>query len=304
MERRYLPALPLGGDAGPPWSTGLMARALGATGLAPAAADELARRAEADLLERNVDHLDLDRLGELAVELLGDRQAGKTMRRLRRLQTLRELDLPVVLLIGGATGTGKSTVATEIAHRLGITRVTSTDFIRQTMRALFSRELMPSVHFSSFEAGLGLTKAEEEEAGDATLLGFLDQTRNVLVGVEASVERALEEGWSMVLEGVHLVPGMLRVASSQALVVHVVLTVSDEELHRGHFWVRDSSTEGLRALDKYLDGLPEIRSIQASLVERAHRCDVPVVENTSLDDAIGAVLDIVLSRAESLARAV
>jgi 2-phosphoglycerate kinase len=304
MERRYLPALPLGGDGGPPWSTGLMARALVATGLTPAAADELARRAEADLLERGVDHLDLDRLGELAVELLGERQAGKTMRRLRRLQTLRELDLPVVLLIGGATGTGKSTVATEIAHRLGITRVTSTDFIRQTMRALFSRELMPSVHFSSFEAGLGLTKAEEEEAGDATLLGFLDQTRNVLVGVEASVDRALEEGWSMVLEGVHLVPGMLRVASSQALVVHVVLTVSDEELHRAHFWVRDSSTEGLRALDKYLDGLPEIRSIQASLVERAHRYDVPVVENTSLDDAIGAVLDIVLSRAESLARAV
>jgi len=35
------------------------------------------------------------------------------------------------VLIGGTTGTGKSTVASEVAHRLGITRVTSTDFIRE-----------------------------------------------------------------------------------------------------------------------------------------------------------------------------
>ena len=304
MERRYLPELPLGGDDGPPWSKGLMARALAATGLSPTRAYELARRADADLLERGVDRLDLERLSEVAVDVLGERQAGRTMRRLRRLQALRELDLPIVLLVGGGTGTGKSTLATEVAHRLGITRVTSTDFIRQTMRALFSRELMPSVHYSSFEAKLALTKAEEDEAGDPVLLGFLDQTRNVLVGVEASIERALAEGWSMVLEGVHLVPGMVETASADALVVQVVVAVSDEELHRAHFWVRDTSTEGLRPLDKYLEGWPEIRLIQDSILERARRCDVPVIENTSLDDAIGDVLDVVLTSAERIVRTV
>lgn len=304
MERRYLPELPLGGDDGPPWSKGLMARALVATGLSPIRAYELARRADADLLERGVDRLDLERLSEVASDVLGERQAGRTMRRLRRLQALRELDLPIVLLVGGGTGTGKSTLATEVAHRLGITRVTSTDFIRQTMRALFSRELMPSVHYSSFEAKLALTKAEEDEAGDPVLLGFLDQTRNVLVGVEASIERAVAEGWSMVLEGVHLVPGMVETASAEALLVHVVVTVSDEELHRAHFWVRDTSTEGLRPIDKYLEGWPEIRLIQESILERARRCDVPVIENTSLDDAIGDVLDVVLTSAESIVRTV
>ncbi len=301
MERRYLPKLPLGGDEGPPWSKGLMARVLGATGLTPTRAYELARRAEADLLERRVDQLDLDRLSDLAVEVLGERQAGRTMRRLRRLQALHDLQLPIVLLVGGATGTGKSTVATEVAHRLGITRVTSTDSIRQTMRALFSRELMPSVHYSSFEARLALTKAEEDEAGDAVLLGFLDQTRNVLVGVEASVERALAEGWSTVLEGVHLVPGMLKGGqSANALVVHVIVAVSDEEVHRAHFWVRDNSSEGLRPLDRYLAGLPEIRLIQDAILERARRYDVPVVENGSIDDAVGEVLDIVLTSASRL----
>ena len=127
-----------------------------------------------------------------------------------------------------ATGTGKSTLATEAAHRLGITRVTSTDFIRQTMRAFFSREFMPSVHYSSFEAELGVEQSGRGLAGDAALLGFLDQTRNVLVGVEAAIDRSLTEGWSMVLEGVHLVPGLIAVDRADALVVQCVIAISDE----------------------------------------------------------------------------
>ena len=176
------------------------------------------------------------------------------MRSLRHLHALRQLDVPIILLVGGATGTGKSTIATEAAHRLGITRVTSTDFIRQTMRAFFSPAFMPSVHYSSFEAGLALTKAEEDEAGDARLLGFLDQTRNVLVGVEAAIDRSLAEGWSMVLEGVHLVPGMVDVDRGDAIVVQCLIAIEDEDLHRSHFWVRDHATEGLRPLEKYIDG--------------------------------------------------
>ena len=301
-ERRYLAPLPLGGDEGPPWSKGLMARALAATGLDPTRAYELARRADADMVQRGALELDLDRLAEITAEVLEEPESGRTMRRLRRLQALQHLELPVVLLVGGATGTGKSTLATEAAHRLGITRVTSTDFIRQTMRAFFSREFMPSVHYSSFDAELALSRADEDLSGDAGLLGFLDQTRNVLVGVEAAIDRSLTEGWSMVLEGVHIVPGMIAVDRADALVVQCLVAISDEHAHRSHFWVRDASTEGLRPLEKYLEGMPEIRMIQDVLLERARRFDVPVIENTSLDEAIGQVLDLVLTGAERLAR--
>jgi 2-phosphoglycerate kinase len=277
-----------------------MARALVVTGLDPERAYLIARVADRDLEERGAVSLDLDRLGELASELIGEEEAARTVQRLRRIDALQRLDEPLLLLIGGATGTGKSTIATEAAHRLGITRVTSTDFIRQTMRTFFSREFMPSVHYSSFESRLALTRAEEEESGDAAILGFLDQTRNVLVGVDAALERAATERWSTVLEGVHLVPGMVSVTYPSAFVVQCVVAIEDENLHRSHFWVRDYATEGLRPLDKYLDALPRIREIQDYLVERAQRHDVPVIYNDSLDRAIGDVLDLVLRRADQL----
>jgi 2-phosphoglycerate kinase len=297
-ERRHVTPLPLGEEV--PFSKGLMARALVLTGLDPERSYLIARRAERDLAERGALSLDIERLGELAADVIGQDEAAKTLRRLQQLDALQRLEEPLLLLVGGATGTGKSTIATEAAHRLGITRVTSTDFIRQTMRAFFSEEFMPSVHYSSFEARLALTRAEEEESGDAAILGFLDQTRNVLVGVEAALERAATERWSTVLEGVHLVPGMVATNYPGAFVVQCMVAIEEENLHRSHFWVRDYATEGLRPLDKYLDSLPQIRQIQEYLVERARRYDVPVIVNDSLDRAIGEVLDLVLRRADQL----
>ncbi len=299
-ERRHGELDFLGEDA--PFSKGVLSRVLTALGVPADRAYELARRTEADLTHRGASSVDLDRLHDLAVDLLGDGDGSRAVRRLRRFRDLQELDRPVIVLVGGGTGTGKSTVATEVAYRLGITRVTSTDFVRQTMRAFFAQDFMPSIHYSSFEAALGLTKAEEEESGDAALLGFLDQTRNVLVGVEAALRRAYEEGWSMVLEGVHLVPGMLSTDLENALVVQCVLAIHDEEVHRTHFLIRDVDSDGVRPGDKYVAGLPEIRMIQEYIVERARRNDVPIVENESVGAAIGAVLELVLERAEQHAR--
>src|SRR5438445_11352795 len=267
-EARRIMPLPLGGEHGLPYSRGLMARALMAVGVAPDRAYTLARRVGDDVAERGTDIVELDRLGSLAVEILGEVEGTEAVRQLRRYQELRELDLPIVILVGGATGTGKSTVATEIAYRLGITRVTSTDFVRQTMRAFFSRDFMPSIHYSSFDAGDGI----EEPEGDPAIQGFQEQTRNVLVGVRAAIDRALEEGWSMVLEGVHLVPGLIPDESIEgALVVQCVLAIEDEETHASHFLIRDAASGGIRPSDKYMDRFEEIREIQRLIVARARR---------------------------------
>lgn len=295
---RHSEPLPLG-TPDQPYSKGLMARALVAVGVPLGRAYELAKRIEVDLYERAEQSIEFERVEELALEVLGDVEGAEATRRLRRLRELQELDLPIIVLVGGATGTGKSTVATEAAYRLGITRVTSTDFVRQTMRAFFSEEFMPSIHYSSFEASDGLR--EPEQAEDPVIAGFMEQTRNVLVGVRASLERALQEGWSMVLEGVHVVPGMLPPMEG-ALVVQCVLAIDDIEEHASHFMIRDMGSDGLRPHAKYIDRLDDIRRIQDYVLRRARRHKVPVIGNTDIRSAIDRVVELVLASADQIQR--
>jgi len=291
-ERRIMP-LALGGEHGLPYSRGLMARSLMAVGVTAERAYALASCVGDDLAASGGESVDLDRLDVLAVEILGEEEGTDAIVRLRRYHELRELELPLVILIGGATGTGKSTVASEIAYRLGITRVTSTDFVRQTMRAFFSRGFMPSIHYSSFAAGDAFP-----ESDDPLEFGFLQQSRNVLVGVRASIDRALQEGWSMVLEGVHIVPGLVPTRIPGALVVPCLLTLEDETAHAGHFLSRHGLPD--RPTTKYLERFAEIRRLQELLVERAHREGVPLVENESAEQATNTVAELVLSAAEQL----
>jgi 2-phosphoglycerate kinase len=299
MSGRRVSDVPVGtADARLPYSKGLMARALMATAMAPERAYELARLIETELLDTHgASTVTQEQVYDAAVSVLGEHEDEHAVRRLRRYQGLQEIEKPLIILVGGATGTGKSTITTEVAHRLGITRVTSTDFVRQTMRAFFSEAFMPSLHYSSFEAG-GSVSPAVTGSEDPNLRGFLDQTRNVLVGVKAVMERALTENHSMALEGVHLVPGMVPGAIEGAIVSQCVIAISDEEEHARHFYVRDADSEGIRPVEKYLRSLPEIRRIQDYLVERAEEAGVPVIDNAHREDAVDAVLRLVLDTFE------
>jgi 2-phosphoglycerate kinase len=290
---RYGEPLPLGSDE-IPYSKGVMARALIAAGVPAEGAYRMARRMELDLAERGEASAGPERLLGIAQEVLGEEAGGRAAERLRRLADLQSVDVPLIILIGGTTGSGKSTVAVEVARRLGITRVASTDLIRQTMRAFFSPEFMPSIHYSSFEAGQAVG---DEVTGDPAIAGFVDQCRHVCVGAEAAIRRAITENWSMVLEGVHIVPGLLPVELDRALVVQVVVEVRERELHRLNFQVRDAATGGVRGVEKYLDRLDEIRRIQTYVTTRAGREQVPVVDNVNVERTVVQILEIILDAA-------
>jgi len=281
-----------------PYSKGLMAQTLMATGLAPEQAYAVAAAVERRLLRRGPAALTLAGLREIACEQLGDQQGDVLIARFRQWQRLRRLETPLIVLIGGATGVGKSTLATELAHRLGITRVIGTDMVRQTMRAFFAPELMPAIHTSSFDAASAVRVPVPRET-DLCKVGFIEQTKAVSVGIEALIARGIDEAQRMVVEGVHIVPGFLeRSRWREALVLEFVLAVSDRDRHRSHFTVRDWETGGIRPLRRYVEHFAQIRRIQKYIVSRAREMDVPVVDGASLDENLSAVLGIIMDSVE------
>ncbi|MFC1614830.1 hypothetical protein ACFL5K_05985, partial [Gemmatimonadota bacterium] len=133
-----------------PFSRGILAQSLLAAGLTPEIAHSVAEKMAEDLEEWEIRTISRNELRRLTHQkILSD--FGKPFANHYLLwRSLKNPIKPLILMFGGATGTGKSSLAVEIAHRLGITRVIGTDTIREIMRGMFSRELMPSIYESSF----------------------------------------------------------------------------------------------------------------------------------------------------------
>jgi 2-phosphoglycerate kinase len=262
---------------GLPYSKGLMAQSLSATGLPLERSFELARAVERRLAAGGVERIGAAELGNLTEEVLRAEEGDASLRRFREWRRLHRLQRPLVVLIGGTTGVGKSTLATMLAARLGITRVIATDVIRQVLRAFFTHEAMPSVHHSAFEAG--------------GVAGYREQAQQVATGIAAIMQRAVDEAKPVVVEGVHVVPGTLDGAlRARCVVAEALVVVEDPELHRGHFTHR----RGTRPPERYLRRFEDIRLLQEHLAERAQREGVPVIENQNVDDTLGRLMQLVL----------
>ena len=55
---------------------------------------------------------------------------------------------------------------------------------------------------------------------------------------------------------------------------------------------------GERPAGRYLDRFEQIRRLQEHLVSRARAAGVPLVENDSIDRAVGTVMELVLAAVE------
>ncbi|MGH2907366.1 MAG: hypothetical protein ACRDKI_11450 [Solirubrobacterales bacterium] len=279
-----------------PFSKGLMAMSLMSSGLAPDRSYELATVIEQKLIDRGALDIASSDLSRLAEEVLASEEDEIAVRHFRQWRRLDHLHKPLILMICGATGVGKSTLATMLAHRLGVTRVTATDMVRQVLRAFFSNQFMPAVHYSSFDADHGVRI--NTTSGDALVAGFERQVEQVSVGINALIERAVVERTSMVIEGVHCVPGVFEgLAQLDAVVVQIVVAIDDEDLHRSHFLARGESQK--RAVERYLGAFGRIRKLQDYIVDRARREGVTVIDNSSLDAALVEVMNLVLETIEA-----
>src|SRR5919201_6712818 len=281
-------------EPGLPYSKGLMASRMMVTGLSPFRAYQVAERIEEVLHARGVPSVTSDELNEIAVQVLEEAAGGRYAKNFLRWQKVKGLDVPLVLLIGGATGVGKSTIATQLAARLGIVRVVATDAIREVMRAMLTSKLMPTLYTSSFEADGALR--EPTRRSDALVAGFREQTAAVSVGIDALIERAAAEGTSVVVEGPHVVPGFFDLDryGGRILAVPVVVEVDDEGRHLNHFPARET---GPRPADRYIANFENIRKLQRYIKSQALSHGVPVVSNHSFDQALSSLIDLVMERA-------
>jgi 2-phosphoglycerate kinase len=196
---------------------------------------------------------------------------------------------PLMLLIGGTVASGKSTIATEIAPLLDIVRIQSTDMLREVMRMMIPKRLLPVLHTSSFIAWKALPTRDEEnrEFDQLVAEGYRSQAELLAVPCEAVLQRAVEENVPIILEGIHAQPEMLNLTrdDSDAIKVYVMLAILKSKKLKSRLQGRGADVPH-RKPKRYLDNLDSIWSLQTYLLSEADRHDVPIITNPDRDTAV------------------
>jgi len=282
------------------FSRGLIANSLLKTGISFLEAREIAEEIKNDLLKMNIQEISRQEMDKKIYKILADKKGVQYAENFLVFKKITKLEQPIIILISGTTGIGKSTVALTLAHRLDFRSMIGTDSIREIMRKVLSNDLIPELHESSYEAGK-FPKHYRSSRFNSTILGYSEQVKIVTVGVEALIKRALYEGCNMIIEGVHLSPEFL---SNDILehpnIVFVMLNLSDEIRHKNRFSLRAYNVSMRRPVNKYYENFEQIRIIQEYLKEQAKIVGVPIVENINRDDTVKKLTEIVTTRIKKI----
>jgi len=282
--------------SGLPFSKGILASSISVAGLEMIAAHRIASDIQEYFKTNKINSITLEELRSLAFRFIKDEAGLDCAEKYLLWQSAGKLQKPIIILIGGATGVGKSTVATVLANYLNITRIASTDAIREVMRASVSEKLIRPLRGSSYNAYKNLTLPPI--GVEPVILGFREQVLAVNVGIEAIIKRSVEEKTDIVIEGAHVVPGYLDIKQYEykAILIQMIISVPDKNVHKEHFTKRTIETQGSRPVQRYIKHLDKIILIQDYLEELAGNNKIKIIQNYNLDHTVREALELVFKR--------
>jgi 2-phosphoglycerate kinase len=275
------------------FSRGRHARYLQSSGMKAEKAEQTTALIYDRLIAAGITSITTSELGYLTYLCLQQEVGKKAAKRYLVWSEFQRSNRPLALLICGTVGTGKSTIATEIAHLLEIVRIQSTDMLREVMRMMVSKRLLPVLHSSSFNAWKSLPVQDDKERDRDQLIaeGYRSQAGLLAVPCEAVLQRAVEECVPIILEGVHVHPDLLARAprDSDVITVHVTLAVLKSKALKSRLRGRGAEVPHRRA-KRYLNNFDSIWSLQSFLLSEADRCDVPIITNEDKDKSIHQII--------------
>lgn len=264
------------------------------TAVTNAVHDHLMKKSESEISSRHLGLL----VYRYVRSAFGEAQARRYMVLMEYLRGER----PLILLIGGASGCGKSAVAMEITHRLEIARIQSTDLLREVMRMMIPDRLMPVLHRSSFDAWRALPTRPSFK-GDPDLVledGFRSQAELLTVPCEAVIRRSLREQSSLILEGVHVQHELMeKIAKDNgAVFVHVMLAILNPTRFRERISRRGDHAVHRRA-ERYLENFDSIWRLQSFLLSEADRAGIPIILNHNKEQVIAELMRTIVDQLAS-----
>jgi len=283
-----------------PFSVELHRRNLVTIGLTLAESSRVAAKLRRHLIREKITQISSRRISRISYDLMENMASlgPAVARRWLVWRAFVDSGRPLILVICGTTGCGKSTVATGLAHQLDIVRMQSTDLLREVMRTMLSSDQYPELHASSYDAWRELVKGDDDlvlSTGEYSVEdGYRAQSKLISVASEAVIERAIHERISLVIEGVHAHTELAaKIDSGDAVIVHVMLAIVKKRKLKDRLSGRASKAVGRRA-ERYLKHFDEIWQLQTHLLSEADRTNTPIIINDDRNDTVREIMRLIV----------
>lgn len=227
-------------------------------------------------------------------------------------RNVRNKLMPLLILIGGGTGVGSTYIARNLATRLnvimesgqnkyridkkGMFKLVSTDDTRATLRPYFSREFLPELKTSTYNAWELAGEEIEKVHKKKVIRGFLKQVESMRPALNALIqENIINNDNCLIMEGIHILPKDKKIIpaelKNQLYVFWYLITLESKETHIKRLELRQKGLTP-RSQRDYLKYFKQIRYINDFLKERAISEEALIFDSEKNDVTIKIMDDL------------
>lgn len=226
-----------------------------------------------DIINLNQEIIDKTKIDEIISSHLSNSYSKTLAKQYLKVEEWRDSRIPIWILIAGAIGAGKSTLSRRIGGELGIQQVIGTDVVADILRRILSKDVVPELHSTSYQAYRTLRPIYSSRF-DEVILGFENHAKYVNLGVDAILSRAEKENVSIVIEGEHLLPVFFdETVLARKNVLYMTISIPDPEFHKNNI-----SSQYTKEKGELLENFDNIRKIQEHLVNETKTRKLPLIE--------------------------
>lgn len=197
---------------------------------------------------------------------------------------------PVIILIGGIPGVGKSSISGYLARNLGVDIVLSGDYLREFARPLLSEEDGETIGVSVYEAW----KLFGEENRENIARGFIAQGEILNKGLNAVLSRALKNGEPLIVESLYFIPSQIEPEILEKI-TSFYIHISEKEVNSQRLLERESFTHFNSPGKRLSDQLDRYRVMMDYSLEECGKYGIKSFDNLNYLDTREQILQYVKS---------
>jgi len=185
------------------------------------------------------------------------------------------MESPIIILLGGAAGTSKTTLGNILTREFDIAHKLGSGFIREIAKGFVAKDENPFLFNYSFKPHTDISSFEN----------LYLQSEVITPSMELCIQRAHNEGTSLVIEGVNVIPGLIN---TRYVTFYGVLAVEDFDRHynmimgKTHFKRKIFEPDFLK-----------VREIQDEFIKKAKEYNWPTIYIDSIDDTINKIKGLI-----------